>query len=65
MVKYLSYMYPQNSIESFIMPEHKKARYRSVFEVGNTEKGEYSKGLKRTEKRKVISSTQKFISNVD
>jgi len=52
MIKYLSYMYPQNSIESFIMPEHKKARYRSVFEIGNTAKGEYSKGLKRTEKRK-------------
>lgn len=47
MVRYLRYLHPQNSIESFVLPEHKHSRYKWVFEVHET-KGEYSKGLKRT-----------------
>lgn len=51
MVQYLKAIYPQNSIESFILPGHKISRYNWVYNVTQTE-GEYSKGLKRTDIKK-------------
>jgi len=52
MITYLKYLYPRNSIESFILPEHKHSRYKWAFEVHET-KGEYSRGLIRTDVQKV------------
>lgn len=51
MVTYLRFLNPRNSIESFILPEHKHSRYKWVFQVHETE-GEYTRGLIRTNKQK-------------
>ena len=52
MVQYLKSIYPQNSIESYILPAKKVSRYNWVYEVTETE-GEYTMGMKRTNTRKV------------
>jgi len=50
MARHLMAIYPQNIVESIVMPNHKKSRYTNVYNV--THDDEHSKGLKRTETKK-------------
>lgn len=51
MVKYLQVLYPQNSIESIILPVHKGNRYNTAFQIVNMDE-EYTKGLMSTGQKK-------------